>query len=309
MFANIGGFVLRYAQRAEQVDEHRADNDKTGVEYDAREEDPQPRQRQVVKEKWPFGSITLTGSNIKALRSRRMINTLPRVNVYDMTEKSRGGDAFARVIAVAQILWAAIQVISRGARGLSISQLEIAVLAFAVCAILIYIGNWKKPQGFETPITLLDYDVIPLEILHVLEESRNDTQYGILTRIMPGSITDAQVPYFLSMVMVGAGIFRGIHVAAWNFKFPTDTEQLLWRIASVYSPVGLLVLLLPLYQYSTGMVITPLPQYLMDMVIILTIFLYVVSRLFLLVEIFWSLCFLPPDAYVTTFASTLPHVA
>ena len=36
---------------------------------------------------------------------------------------------------------------------------------------------------------------------------------------------------------------------------------------------------------------------------------YVVCRLYLVVEIFRCLCFLPPSAYVATWATNVPHVA
>jgi hypothetical protein len=38
------------------------------------------------------------------------------------------------------------------------------------------------------------------------------------------------------------------------------------------------------------------------------IFLYIIARLALLVEIFRTLFFLPPDAYVSTWASDIPHI-
>lgn len=41
-----------------------------------------------------------------------------------------------RAIAVIQILWTTVQLIVRGSRHLAVSQLEIAVAAFAVCAII-----------------------------------------------------------------------------------------------------------------------------------------------------------------------------
>lgn len=35
---------------------------------------------------------------------------------------------------------------------------------------------------------------------------------------------------------------------------------------------------------------------------------YVVARLFILVELFRTLCFLPADAYVSTWTTNIPHV-
>jgi hypothetical protein len=38
-------------------------------------------------------------------------------------------------------------------------------------------------------------------------------------------------------------------------------------------------------------------------------FFYALARLFILVEIFRTICFLPTDAYVATWTSNIPHVA
>jgi hypothetical protein len=65
---------------------------------------------------------------------------------------------FSRLIAIAQITWIVFQVIVRGAKGLAISQFEVAVLAFSSCAIIIYILNWKKPKGVQVRYTILSYD-------------------------------------------------------------------------------------------------------------------------------------------------------
>lgn len=42
--------------------------------------------------------------------------------------------------------------------------------------------------------------------------------------------------------------------------------------------------------------------------IVLSAFLYIVARLAVLVEIFRTLCFLPPDAYKGTWNINFPHI-
>ena len=46
-----------------------------------------------------------------------------------------------------------------------------------------------------------------------------------------------------------------------------------------------------------------------DVVVTVLMTLYILARLFLMVEIFRTLCFLPPEAYVATWASNIPHIA
>ncbi|KAH7399720.1 hypothetical protein BKA64DRAFT_463618 [Cadophora sp. MPI-SDFR-AT-0126] len=40
-------------------------------------------------------------------------------------------------------------------------------------------------------------------------------------------------------VVVFSLVFGGIHCAAWNFSFPSQTEQTLWHIASLVSTFGI----------------------------------------------------------------------
>ena len=99
-------------------------------------------------------------------------------------------------------------------------------------------------------------------------------------------------------------LFGGIHAGAWNFEFPTRTELLLWRCASLWTavcgPILIMVgILFGHFEKTKSLFVIALP--------ILT-FLYVVARLALLVEIFRTLFFLPPDAFVSTWASYVPHV-
>jgi hypothetical protein len=47
-------------------------------------------------------------------------------------------------------------------------------------------------------------------------------------------------------VAIGGVIFGAIHIAAWNFDFPTSIERTLWRIASVLSTALLPVMYLSL---------------------------------------------------------------
>jgi hypothetical protein len=59
--------------------------------------------------------------------------------------------------AIVQILWVSIKILIRAARHLAISQLEIAVVAFAPCAISMNVLSWYKPKGLEVPITIMQF--------------------------------------------------------------------------------------------------------------------------------------------------------
>jgi hypothetical protein len=116
------------------------------------------------------------------------------------------------------------------------------------------------------------------------------------------------VVYLHLGVAIGGVIFGALHIAAWNLSFPTWIEQTLWRAASIMSTVLLPVMYVPLLVnefFHRGRV-SPRFIKIWDLVFGS---LYVVARAFLLVEIFRTLFYLPEDAYLTTWAASLPHVA
>jgi hypothetical protein len=92
-------------------------------------------------------------------------------------------------------------------------------------------------------------------------------------------------------------IFGALHTIAWNFQFPTHTEQTLWRFAS------LLLLSLPIiiYQLPTG-----LNQSVVDYI---TLGAGVAARFILLVVMLASLRDLPASAYETvSWTAYVPHL-
>ncbi|MCJ1323567.1 hypothetical protein MMC10_000228 [Thelotrema lepadinum] len=130
---------------------------------------------------------------------------------------------------------------------------------------------------------------------------------------------------YLNTTIAGIGIagtiFGSIHCAAWNFAFPTPVEAMLWRISC------LLILIMPpmaaiLYatitheartvvledgrevsqeDSTTNRWLKPLGYAAVPV--------YFVARVFLVVEVFRSLAYLPSSAYVATaWPGWLPHV-
>ena len=75
------------------------------------------------------------------------------ISEAEIQDKSKS-DALSKFIAVIQIFWLTVMVIIRVIRRISISQLEIMSLAFAILAILIYAANWDKPQNITEPTTI-----------------------------------------------------------------------------------------------------------------------------------------------------------
>jgi hypothetical protein len=237
-----------------------------------------------------------------------------------------------------------IQIIARAFRSLAISQLEISVAAFATCAIIIYGINWEKPKAVQVPITIISYPgPFPKDTMKIVKGDRNAivsffsdlificrlagsdrTREWPLGKPIP-NLYNRHVNWKMYMsniclsqgdifgLFLGSTVFGAMHLAAWNFVFPTPVESLLWKIAAVLcTTMGLVfgVVLGTLFGFndSSGAI------YSIVLVITLSILMvvplsYVVCRLFLVVETFRCLCFLPPSAYIATWATNVPHIA
>ncbi|KAJ5736749.1 uncharacterized protein N7483_001874 [Penicillium malachiteum] len=141
------------------------------------------------------------------------------------------------------------------------------------------------------------------------------------------------------VVIIGSIAFGAVHLIAWDFHFPTRIEKILWwtsaSLCSCCVPVlGLLTYILNgmldfdqelvnraednVLQERKGLAVLErwsLEASVIFMVIvsvvlagiwILLAIAYIVARFYIFVEIFRTLCFLPPDAYVGTWAANLP---
>ncbi len=205
-------------------------------------------------------------AGILHLRWSHLLPNSPSITLDEINDKSKGDEIF-RIVAIIQIMWI-VQVI---ARGLSISQLEITIVVFSVCAFIIYTLDWKKPKGVNTPYTLL--------FLMIAGASRgfyeDDPWYHLLRSVF------------------GSLIFSGIHCATWNFTSPYTIEHLLWRSTSLYCVIFIFLFLFIFLVFGTI-------DWARRWCLRVTGLWYIFARLFSLVDLFRVLCFLAPDAHTST---------
>ena len=271
--------------------------------------------------------IYLTAPMILAIRKANVLTSLPCITMEEINDKSKR-DAFAQAVALLQIVWTIVQIIARAARNLAVSQLEIAVVALAACTIIIYALNWSKPKGVQVPITMLQYQQeVPFQISSLLAAhshsdirralwvqafhiSESEADLGSALRNDSNSSFDSDVQN-LGATLLASVLFGGINLAAWRFVFPTAVEQTLWRIASLWSACAAFVCpgILVVVAISEFFVEKERFRAYSFWLFRLIFFLYVLARLYLVAEAFRSLCFLPPDAYVATWATNIPHLA
>jgi hypothetical protein len=104
-------------------------------------------------------------------------------------------------------------------------------------------------------------------------------------------------------LLVDEVICGAMHATAWNFIFPTDVQQKLWWAASMTSIPGF---------YNFSLIAILLRKGNLHWIFCKLLGFASPSsstRLFLLVEIFRTLLFLPDCAYVSTWAANVPQFA
>ncbi|KAJ9294246.1 hypothetical protein DTO271G3_7108 [Paecilomyces variotii] len=90
----------------------------------------------------------LDAAQLLLARQCGIITSLPHLPKEVLDDQSKS-DSLAKTFALIQVVWLALQLISRQTEGLPSSQMEISVLGFAVCSFFSYILMWNKPQGVE----------------------------------------------------------------------------------------------------------------------------------------------------------------
>ncbi|PMD42976.1 hypothetical protein L207DRAFT_552894 [Hyaloscypha variabilis F] len=259
----------------------------------------------------------LVTEDIFDLRRNGCLPRLPYLSPEELDDHNKS-DSLIRVIAIIQIVWSVIQILARAARHLAISQLEIAVLAFAACAVVMYGLNWYKPKGVQVPITILQYrDNGPNSMQATIHSTKGRKSGGLrdLFLSLTLGLFDKQslggaIPN-LSVIgnneslealglALGCLVFGGIHLAAWNFQFPTKVEQVLWWVASLWCTFSILILFALGVVYHYIDIHVQIISLIIGIIILSLPIVYILARLYLLVEIFRTLCFLPESAFVAT---------
>lgn len=115
--------------------------------------------------------------------------------------------------------------------------------------------------------------------------------------------------------IAGGVVFGGLHCLAWNFQFPTAAEATLWRVSSVVTTCIPVLAVVPMVFWARlnpaqGILIAGENQrrrVLGPLIIVLLVIPYVLARVIIMVEIFRTLCYLPPEVYIETWSGSFPH--
>lgn len=277
--------------------------------------------------------VTLEGDNIplcaaQLLEARRMglIDRLPYMTEAMVCDRDKG-DTLVKLVAVWQTSWLVIDLIVRQVSDLPSSPLEIMVLAFAALASMIYLINWFQPKDVQTPFYMYAVRLPTAEELHALA-TLTPKAHGL----WPGIFANKHIPsvsahsegYYTATRIWGTGmvwsgmVFGSLHLAAWNCNFPTVVEKWIWRGSALVTTAwpsipGVLGWVVAMLQRRLGdqggklasrMAIRRFWQAVALPLLIVPLF---CARVFVLVEAYRSLYYLPPESYVTTWTSNVPR--
>lgn len=268
-------------------------------------------------------------------------------------------DALVKLVTIMQILWVLIQSIARRSQHLPLTTLEISTLAYIPCAILSYALWWNKPYE---PTESVDLVISTRLSEEGALDTRSDTRrpsdkltsmrncnHGknnatsrkierekslLLTeRYEKFSIThQCTEMLFSSRLSLGklaippTAVFLvigSIHLAAWDFEFPSTTERWLWRACSLtitaIVPLSWLITAVIL-RVKTGRwwdgseckeehVKCRMTSRICMCIQGVAIAIYGIARLYLLVEVFMGLRSSPGGVYKTVvWGDFIPHV-
>lgn len=179
----------------------------------------------------------------------------PKITRKEVWDRSKQ-DTFTKVVTAFQVGYLIIQCIARVIQRLAITTLELNAVAIVVCSLMTSYAWLHKPADVHTPVHIHSSNTIEeitggqlweLTPLDFVDEngpgySVNVQPFMNMPVIPPGRpiqrIPNDRFPtnpygpqeYLLCLATL---VFTAIHVAGWNFDFPTHTERVLWRISSL----------------------------------------------------------------------------
>ncbi|KAK4163923.1 hypothetical protein QBC43DRAFT_354029 [Cladorrhinum sp. PSN259] len=181
-----------------------------------------------------------------------------------------------------------LTLLARAVLNLPISLIEISTAAFAIFAIATYAATFWKPKDVSRPIVLQSnalgfqdkesdkhYDwtqsffrrlISPAATRELAKDIRDVNRVKNDMVWMPENTQSLDglslIPLVFVLMAVSSFIFGRLHCLAWNFKFPSRTELILWRVAALASTIIptlslmaslVLPLLLPVYNNRRGL--------------------------------------------------------
>ncbi|KAK0614442.1 hypothetical protein B0T14DRAFT_570377 [Immersiella caudata] len=235
---------------------------------------------------------------------------IPPITREEIMDKSKS-DALVKGLALVQCGWLFIQLIARTAQGLAMTELELSTMAFVLCALVIYILWWDKPFGVEQRIVITGPIPNSGKFVCKRREDRvslhatKDHAFEVLATSMGLPARKHTETYMiLGAISVVGAAFSAVHLAAWNWEFPSSVVRLLWRVSTMtaFTTPFLMTILsaVPLW--------CPRLRVIADGFNIFCLAVYCVARLSVIVLAFYCFSSMPASVYESVdWVELLPH--
>ena len=244
-------------------------------------------------------------------------------------------NAFIKSVFFIQLGYFCVTVIARAVQHLPISLLELGTLSYAALSAAAGLLQFRKPKSVGNVVVLKHLTPDDPQVIEVsdiicgkpdkvdenasrpVKDLRVMKLTGPDTRVTTGIKSDSAG----MAILIISGCFGAIHLAAWNFAFPSEVEKWLWRSASIMASSGLLVGILGLGATVVFYTILEAISKKFDdstsfadgftMLVggagaLIWSLAYLLARLLLIVEMFRGLFYLPPQAFQSTWTTNLP---
>ena len=247
--------------------------------------------------------------------SAEWVQELKRIKESDIEHLAKS-DSVTKFFACFQGLWVLTQAISRIYQHKALSLLEVTTSAYICCAVGIYVFWWKKPQNCSVPIMITCSDKAIDELPLSAYKDQIDNWQGLLWagRGLGGTVQIAAEGYstfayycLRGLIVLSFMIFGSVHLASWNSRLPSTIELWMWRGSSLYcvSYAGLFASM-TLRDHSDEMSAS---YNAFDTITFCGLPVYVIIRIYMIVEVFISLRALPASAFQSVqWSSFLPHI-
>ncbi|KAK9437166.1 uncharacterized protein VB005_08149 [Metarhizium brunneum] len=259
-------------------------------------------------------------------REMELISDFPEIS-SDEIDNMNDGNFFVNVVAVFQIGHFLLELATRFAFGVCITQVEIVTLTLAAATIVTYILWWDKPQNMKTSITIFakhrpshkqfremvehgPRQILPSWLCHLVTPASSGFGISNFAIHCANDIGKDSLLFVLSVgvcaVLISLGFFLG-----WNSSFGHDTLRYIWRVVTI-----VLFMIMPVLGI---IILNILPRITClgfngkrrraQVVVGLLFAVLVGGRIILAVVAVINLWYLPPNAFQSTWTSNLPHIS
>ena len=314
-FANMGGFVLYF-----EVQDREEGISGMVAECNRSKKRPESMRQRMIRQEG-LVQHTLCATQLAMLIRNPYALQLPQLTKDDLRDRSKS-NTLAKLLACMQAGWLVVQCFARAHQHLAVSQLEVATAGFVGCTVITYTFWWNKPRNVESTVAIYcSYELrdVVLDLVGGLAISDSQQAVGNFVRskgrmaflpfMNPEGRTTTGMSDIIALAFAAVGAtFSAVHIIAWDFRFPSHAEMVIWRVSSI-TATGLCLCIYVTVQLRIridGRVIgggkatrSHLWTDMSTFVLLLPINLYPLVRLLLIVQTF--LCFrsMPDTVYET----------